>query len=587
MLRCKGGLVIRAIEGCRPGLALATAAVCLFFAGSAAHATGSPQAQAKMGDPILGLTAGELSDFMVGKVAYGTNLEEFEGLGPAFNKESCGGCHNNPFGGPGTSTVTRFGTTSKGGGFDPLASLGGSLLQADAINDLCREDIPGAATITQTRITNGMLGYGLVEAIPDADLLANETTPPSPNVSGIAHMVEAFEAPGIPRVGRFGWKAQVPTILTFSADAANNEMGLTNVFLPNEQDPNGDHPPSLGAPDNCDVIADPEDNITLGNGVDKTFIEVVTDFQRFLAQPPQTPKSGMNGEAVFTTVGCSDCHVPSFTTDDGTFFPSLELTLQSKVIRPYSDFLLHNMGLEGDPIVQGAGVEQEVKTPPLWGLRVRDPVWHNGELGGGTFEDRMNLAIARHDSAGSEAQISAQAYAALSQPDKDDLIAFLNSLGRVEFDTDGDGDVDLADFHGFGDPAAFAACFGPGPYTADDPCAVHDVDQDGDVDLADFKIFLTVYTGPLDDCQPNGVLDLQDILVGTSSDDNFNGVPDDCCPGDINGDGVTNVLDLIDLLLCFGLPAVPGCEAADGNNDGVVNVLDLIDLLLDFGLPCP
>ena len=114
-----------------------------------------------------------------------------------------------------------------------------------------------------------------------------------------------------------------------------------------------------------------------------------------------------------------------------------------------------------------------------------------------------------------------------------------------------------------------------------------DIDQDGDVDLADFKIFLTVYTGPLDDCQPNGVLDLQDILVGTSSDDNFNGVPDDCCPGDVNGDGVTNVLDLIDLLLCFGQPAVPDCEAEDGNNDGVVNVLDLIDLLLDFGLPCP
>ncbi|MCZ6792708.1 MAG: hypothetical protein O7J95_03740, partial [Planctomycetota bacterium] len=258
-----------------------------------------------------------------------------------------------------------------------------------------------------------------------------------------------------------------------------------------------------------------------------------------------------------------------------------------KVIRPYSDFLLHDMGLEGDPIVQGAGVEQEVKTPPLWGLRVRDPVWHNGEIGGGTFEDRMNLAIGRHDASGSEAQTSALAYAALPQPDKDDLIDFLNSLGRAEFDTDGDGDVDLGDFHGFGDPAAFSACFGPGPYTADDPCAVHDVDQDGDVDLADFRVFVTVYTGALEDCNANSVLDLEDILVGTSEDDNFNGVPDDCCPGDLNGNGVVEVVDLIDLLSCFGLPAVPGCEAADGNADGVVNVLDLIHLILSLGQNCP
>ena len=571
----------------RRGLSAALALATTFCGGSTALGTDPVVAQPKMGDVILGLTADQLNDFMVGKTAYGLNLEEFEGLGPAFNKENCAGCHNNPIGGAGTATVTRFGTSTKGGGFDPLESLGGSLLQADAISDLCREDLPGAATITQTRITNGMLGYGLVEAIRDADLLANETTPPSPNVSGIAHMVEAFEAPGIPRVGRFGWKAQVPTILTFSADAANNEMGLTNVFLPDEQDPNGlDNPPSLGAPDNCDVIADPEDNVLLGNGVDKTFIEVVTDFQRFLAQPPQTPKSGMNGEAVFNTVGCSDCHVPSFTTDDGTDFPGLEDALKSKVIRPYSDFLLHDMGLQGDPIVQGAGVEQEVKTPPLWGLRVRDPVWHNGELGGGTFENRMNDAIVRHE-ASSEAQTSAQAYAALSQPDKDDLIAFLNSLGRVEFDTDGDGDVDLGDFHGFGDPAAFSACFGPGPYTADDPCAVHDVDQDGDVDLADFRVFVTVYTGALEDCNANSVLDLEDILVGTSEDDNFNGVPDDCCPGDLNGNGVVEVVDLIDLLSCFGLPAVPGCEAADGNADGVVNVLDLIHLILSLGQNCP
>ncbi len=75
--------------------------------------------------------------------------------------------------------------------------------------------------------------------------------------------------------------------------------------------------------------------------------------------------------------------------------------------------------------------------------------------------------------------------------------------------------------------------------------------------------------------------------MGTSEDDNTNGVPDDCCPGDLNGNGVVEVVDLIDLLTCFGLPAVPGCEAADGNADGVVNVLDLIHLILSLGQNCP
>ena len=90
------------------------------------------------------------------------------------------------------------------------------------------------------------------------------------------------------------------------------------------------------------------------------------------------------------------------------------------------------------------------------------------------------------------------------------------------------------------------------------------------------------------DCNANGICDAKDIADGTSFDVNSNGIPDECeCPEDVNGDGVTNVLDLIDLLLCFGLPAVPGCEAEDVNADGSVNVLDLIDLLLAFGTACP
>ncbi len=90
---------------------------------------------------------------------------------------------------------------------------------------------------------------------------------------------------------------------------------------------------------------------------------------------------------------------------------------------------------------------------------------------------------------------------------------------------------------------------------------------------ADCGIASGTWAGPLTNC----------------ADNNGNGDPDACetCPTDINGDGATNVLDLINLLLCFGLPAVPGCEAEDIDGSGTVNVLDLIDLLLDFGQPCP
>jgi len=173
-----------------------------------------------MGDPLDGLTAEELARFLDGQVDYNTTLQEADGLGPIFNKESCGNCHNNPLGGTGNQSVTRFGLADKGGFLD-LGYLGGSLLQVNAINVGCVETIPPEANVTSLRVTNGMLGYGLVEAILDADLLANETTP---GVSGRAHIVEAFEAPGIDRVGRFGWKAQVPTLLTFSADASLMEM---------------------------------------------------------------------------------------------------------------------------------------------------------------------------------------------------------------------------------------------------------------------------------------------------------------------------------------------------------------------------
>ena len=245
-------------------------------------------------------------------------------------------------------------------------------------------------------------------------------------------------------------------------------------------------------------MADPEDGPD-AQGFD--FIDRVTDFQRFLAPPPQTPRSGMLGELYFGIAGCADCHVSTLTTADDA---GLEPALRNKSIKPYSDFLLHDMGGAADFIEQGAAGAREIRTTPLWGLRTRDPLWHDGRIAGGTFESRVLAAILEHDSLGSEATASAQSFAGLPQASRDAVVTFLDSLGRVEFDHDGDGDRDQSDY------LALLACFtGPGFfYNPNDACAIFDVDFDGDVDADDQALFVVVADG-----QAGSVADL---IVGRS-----------------------------------------------------------------------
>ena len=303
--------------------------------------------QPRPGDPLPTLTDTMLERFLKGKISFNQELTIEGGLGPIFNQTSCGSCHNNPVGGAGTQTVTRFGFIGKKGGFDPLAALGGSLLQAEAIDDGCAEFVPPEANVTTFRVTNSALAFGLVEAISDADILANRDLQPE-SQRGVAHMVTNFEdEEGNLYVGRFGWKAQVASVLTFSSDASQNEMGLSNRFLPFDNAPNGDE--DLLAI--CDTVADPED---FPDKEGYEFIDRVTDFQRFLAPPPQTPRSGMSGEVIFNQIGCNVCHTPSFTTADD---PKLEPQLRNQPIRLYGDCLLHDMGLAGDGIVQGDATE--------------------------------------------------------------------------------------------------------------------------------------------------------------------------------------------------------------------------------------
>lgn len=592
------------VRSCRATGRAAVAVACAVigsFCGAAVAGPVTPQPA--MAEPLPDLTQDELDRFIFGKQQFTRDLAVDEGLGPIFNQTACGDCHLNPVGATGTQKVLRAGENTKSG-FDPLEEYGGSLFQLEAISDECREDPPANANAFSDRVTNGMTGYGLVEAIDDCDIIAVRDAQP-PAIQGDVHFVSAFEAdptgdpcPGETlRVGRFGWKAQMPTILSFTADASLNEMGFTNRFLTMDNDPNGINPPDLA---DCDTVADPEDSVAFGNGVDKEFIDVVTDFQRFMAGPPQTPQhtypnpsavggTGMIGEERFNAAGCTGCHVAEWTTSSDA---APEAALQNKVIRPYSDFLLHRMGLNGDGIPQGDAQATQLKTPPLWGLWQRIELWHDGRFSAGTFDQRVADAIAAHDDGIglSQGQAAAQAYAALSPAEQQEVLDFLASLGRREFDHNRDDQVKINDFAAAGIPlpnggaGSFKACFKGGPYDADDPCAIHDVDMDTDVDLDDLEIFMSVYQGLRRDCNGNGILDFVDILQGTAADDDDDGILDECqptCAGDANGDAMVGIEEFMGVLGNWG-DCPGGLEPCPFDLDGD-NEVDIQDFLMALG----
>jgi hypothetical protein len=468
--------------------------------------------------------------------------------------------------------VTHFGIVDEKGFFSMVPGEAQSLLQDFAVSEACKELLPDEATFTATRVTNSSMAFGMVEAIPDADIAALEDPEDADGdgISGRVHWVRPLEDPEGPlRAGRFGWKAQVATVLTFSADAARNEMGFTNRLLPTENAPNNDAARLSG----CDPMPDPED-VPDTEGL--AFIDRVTDFQRYLAVPPQTPKSGMAGEAIFVSVGCARCHVPEWTTSSSA---SLEEALRGKVIRPYSDFLLHDMGILGDGVSEGNAGELEMRTPTLWNLRTRDPMLHNGAAAGGTFSERVRTAIALHGPYG-EGAASAEAFSLLPEADKERMVAFLDSLGRLEFDANGDGHVDQFDLPSF--RAAFGQATNPNL-----PSALHDIDQNGIVDAVDLAMLVEAYepveTGSAD-CNGNGVADVRDIATGTSADADLDGIPDDCgaCPADLDRNGAVNGDDLGIMLGAWGT-ANP---VADLDGNGAVNGDDLGILLGAWG-PCP
>ena len=363
---------------------------------------------AELGAPLIGLTPDQLAAFAEGREEFESIETPDGGLGPIFNDVSCASCHSAPVsGGAGTSTVTRFGR-SNGAHFDPLAAKGGSLLQRRAIAPEAQEVVPAEANVVALRVTTPLFGAGLLEAIPDDEIVLNARRSKADGVSGRAAVITDV-ATGRERVGRLGWKAQHASLLGFAADAYLNEMGVTSRLFPEENAPNGDRA-LLAKVLTTTGINDPAD----ASG--RSDIDLTADFMRLLAPPPALRASGsaLAGQRLFHQLNCDACHRPTMTTGASPI-----AALAHKVVPLYSDLLLHDMGALGDGIEQGAASGREFRTAPLWGLRVRPSFLHDGRA--------LTIADAILGHAG-EATAARDRFGRLDDASRQQLIDFLMTL---------------------------------------------------------------------------------------------------------------------------------------------------------------
>ena len=364
------------------------------------------------GDPLFGLTPQEFELFSIGLEDFLEVEDAEEGLGPAYNGTSCGGCHNVPaIGGISPVAELRAGMVDANGRYSDFNPDAGSLFQLFSIpTHGCQVVIPAEANVIARRVPIPLFGAGLVDAIPDDTLLAlaDPLDLDRDGVSGRAPIVEDL-ATGELRVGRFGWKSQQPTLLAFGADAYLNEMGITSDLFPNEQS-FGISPELMRL---CDPIPDPEDIRDRATG--RRGIDNFESFMQFLAPITRGPidVQVQAGELMFDAIGCVACHVPSLQTG-----PNTNPLFDRKTVPLYSDLLLHDVGT-GDGIGQASAAPNEIRTPALWGLRFRRPLLHDGRAA--TVAD----AIRAHRV---EAGLARQGFDDLDPAGRASLLAFLNSL---------------------------------------------------------------------------------------------------------------------------------------------------------------
>lgn len=417
--------------------------------------------------------AGEIGDTLPGTdpEEFAEALEAFaeaetilDGLGPTFNENGCGTCHIIPVvGGSGENTERRFGRVTDGVffGFDSdEENEGGTLRQlfsnapymnGDTLCSIPIEVEPGSANVRNVgRRTQPLFGLGLVDSLPDSVFDQNAARQPAA-VRGVAQRVavtlpdprDPLQSIGSLRVARFGWKGLIPSLLVFSGDAYDNEMGITTQSCFNgtsilefavENHPNNVQPPpgcnggdlapaqppgDPNVPEFTDDVVGPCDG---GRTEIQDDLLLFTTFMESLAPPPldiSDPVGFVVGGIRFVGAGCADCHVLTpYVTPRNPFngvpgrFP----------FQPFSDFLVHDMGSLGDGIGQsGDPVAQTrlMRTQPLWGARFNVAFLHDGRAT--TIEE----AILAHDGQGAA---SRDRFNALSRTSKDFLITFVNSL---------------------------------------------------------------------------------------------------------------------------------------------------------------
>jgi CxxC motif-containing protein (DUF1111 family) len=350
------------------------------------------------------------------------------GLGPVFNGTSCAQCHqNNVTGAASQFTELRVGHTDANGNFvnptvlinDGTVSISGrSIVNDRAICDQAQEHVPDTETIQARRAVLNTLGDGFVEAVDDQTLLAIAANQPAQSggrIHGEAIVIPVLESPGTTRVGRFGWKDQQPTVLSFAGDAYLNEMGVTNRLRPTD------------VTSVCKVTTDPEDtpdNLGLAD------IDHFAQFIRATQAPPRdsilaaTPDA-QAGQKLFESVRCNICHVETMVTSPaGTVINGgqyvVSAAIGNKLFHPFGDFLLHDVGT-GDGIFQAGPPDtvNKLRTAPLWGLHIKSRFMH--DLESLTLED----AITRH---AGEAEGVIDRFQHLSTTQQQQLITFLKSL---------------------------------------------------------------------------------------------------------------------------------------------------------------
>ena len=349
-------------------------------------------AAGQYGGPTHTLSADELIDYTRGRAIFDFEFGLSDGVGaPRYNGDSCRACHFEPTiggAGPRGVNVVRHGIINDSGEFVNPA-VGTVLHRVTALPDSLNAPQEEVG-VFELRNTPALFGLGLVDALPDAVIEAN-ADPHDADGDGISGRVSWVDGG---RIGRFGWKGQVPTLEEFVRDAVSVELGMTLPFVEGL---------TFGKIQDNDDVPDPE--------FPAEAAEQLLTFMTLLGPPPRQTGGDADaiarGELQFVAVGCASCHVPALEGPDGP-------------VPLFSDLLLHAMDEAGHYGIEEAGAGMhEYRTAPLWGLATTAPYLHDGRA------DTIPEAIEGHDG---EAKTAAEAYAMLDDADRDDLLAFLESL---------------------------------------------------------------------------------------------------------------------------------------------------------------